>query len=42
MFRHPAIQNLLNLQPDQNGQVKPYQVGEFLELVREYNLNLED
>ena len=31
----------LNLQPDQSGQAKPYQVKQLLALVEEYNLSLD-
>ena len=41
IFVHPAISELVNLQ-EQNGQAKPYQIRQFLDLVEEYNLQLED
>ena len=40
IFVHPNVKELVNLQ-DVNGQVKPYQMHQFLELVERYNLNLE-
>ncbi len=41
IFEHPDIPEILNLQNSQ-GQVKPYQVRQFLQLVEQYNLELED
>jgi len=32
----------LVLQPDKSGQAKPYQIKQFLSLVEEYNLRMED
>ena len=41
IFIHPAIRELVNLQ-NVGGKAKPYQVRQFLKLVEEYNLKLED
>jgi predicted RNA binding protein YcfA (HicA-like mRNA interferase family) len=41
IFTHPDISELLNLQ-EKNGQAKPYQIREFLELVEQYDLELGD
>jgi predicted RNA binding protein YcfA (HicA-like mRNA interferase family) len=41
IFVHPEIEELVNLQKV-HGQVKPYQVRQFLKLVERYNLTLED
>lgn len=41
IFTHPDVPALMNLQ-DVNGQAKPYQVRQFLSLVEQYNLTLED
>lgn len=41
IFVHPALPELVNLQ-ERNGKAKPYQVRQFLELVEQYNLQLED
>ncbi len=41
IFAHPNLSELVNLQ-EVNGQAKPYQVRQFLKLVEEYNLTLED
>jgi hypothetical protein len=37
IFVHPDVRELLNLQ-DVDGQAKPYQVRQLLELVERYNL----
>lgn len=41
IFKHPDVPELLNLQ-DSKGEVKPYQVRQFLQLVEQYSLQLED
>jgi predicted RNA binding protein YcfA (HicA-like mRNA interferase family) len=41
IFVHQRIDELINIQ-NVNGQVKPYQVRQFLELIERYNLSLED
>ena len=41
IFIHPDVRELVNLQ-NVNGQVKPYQVRQFMELVERYNLQLEN
>lgn len=41
LFLHPGIPELANLQ-DVKGQAKPYQIRQFLRLVEQYNLPLED
>lgn len=40
MFKHPDVPALLSVQPTGSGQVKPYQIRQFLKLVEEYNLQL--
>ena len=40
IFSHPDVQELLNLQ-DVRGEVKPYQLRQFLRLVEWYDLKLE-
>lgn len=40
IFGHPEILELVNLQ-EVGGQVKPYQIRQFLRLVEKYNINLE-
>ncbi len=42
VFKHPDVPALLSVQPTSNGQAKPYQVRQFLTLVEEYNLSLDD
>ena len=41
IFSHPDVPELVNLQ-EVGGQAKPYQIRQFLKLVEEYNLTLED
>ena len=41
IFAHPQVRELVNLQ-NVNGQAKPYQIRQFLQLVERYNLTLED
>jgi predicted RNA binding protein YcfA (HicA-like mRNA interferase family) len=41
IFAHPNVPELVNLQ-EIKGQAKPYQIRQFLKLVEEYNLRLED
>lgn len=41
IFVHPRVEKLVNLQ-EVKGKAKPYQVRQFLKLVEEYNLKLED
>jgi len=40
IFIHPKVKELVNLQ-NVNGQVKPYQIRQLMELVERYALNLE-
>ena len=41
IFQHPQVPEMLNLQEVQ-GEVKPYQVRQFLQLVERYDLGLEE
>lgn len=41
IFTHPAVRELVNIQ-NANGQAKPYQIRQFLKLVEQHNLQLED
>ena len=41
IFVHPDVREILNLQ-NHEGQAKPYQVRQFLDLVERYHLKLED
>ncbi len=40
IFVHPDVDELVNIQ-DVNGEAKPYQIKQFLELVEEYGLRME-
>jgi predicted RNA binding protein YcfA (HicA-like mRNA interferase family) len=41
IFVHPQVRELVNLQ-NVDGQAKPYQIRQFLQLVERYNLELGD
>ncbi len=41
IFKHPDLNDLVNIQ-NRKGKVAPYQVRQFLSLVEEYNLTLEE
>jgi len=41
IFTHPKVPELINLQ-NKKGKAKPYQVRQFLTLVEQYNLHLEE
>jgi hypothetical protein len=41
MLSHPAVPELLNLQPS-GSQAKPYQVRQMLDMIEAYRLTLED
>lgn len=41
IFAHPDVKELVNLQ-DVHGQIKPYQIKQFMELVERYDLQLEE
>lgn len=41
VFTHDGIPKLLNLQ-DRAGKAKSYQIRQFLALIEEYNLSMED
>ncbi len=41
IFAHPAVKELVNLQ-NVKGQVKPYQIKQFMELIERYDLQLEE
>lgn len=41
IFIHPQVTELINLQ-NVDGKAKPYQIRQFLKLVEQYNLQLED
>ena len=41
IYKNHKINKHLNLQP-KNGNAKPYQIEQFLEMVQNYNLDMED
>jgi len=41
IFTHPVLKELVNLQ-NVKGQVKPYQIRQFMELTERYALSLEE
>ena len=41
IYVHPEVRELINLQ-DVNGQAKPYQVRQLLQVIERYNLKMED
>jgi predicted RNA binding protein YcfA (HicA-like mRNA interferase family) len=41
IFKHPNVSDLVNIQ-NRQGKVQPYQVRQFLALVEENNLKLEE
>jgi len=41
IYVHPTVKELVNLQ-NVKGQVKPYQVRQFMELTERYALSLEE
>jgi HicA toxin of bacterial toxin-antitoxin, len=41
LYKHPQVPEFLNVQ-DSNGQAKPYQMDQFLALVEQYRLEMED
>ena len=41
VYKHDNIPNALNVQ-NKNGEAKPYQVKQFLTMIENYNLKLED
>lgn len=40
IYSHPDVPEMLNLQ-NYHGQVKPYQIKQFLEIIERYNLEIE-
>lgn len=40
IYRHPAVARPLSLQP-RNGEAKPYQIAQFLQMVEEQGLKVE-
>ena len=42
IYIHPKITELISIQPRGDGKAKPYQLRQFLKLVEEYNLELDE
>lgn len=42
IFKHSKVQKSFPVQPQNNGQAKPYQIKQFLDLVEEHDLKFED
>jgi predicted RNA binding protein YcfA (HicA-like mRNA interferase family) len=42
IFKHPDVPELLSIQPSDKQQTKPYQMRQFLRMVEEHNLQIED
>jgi hypothetical protein len=40
IYRHSEVPRPLSLQP-RNGEAKPYQIAQFLDIVEEYKLTME-
>jgi predicted RNA binding protein YcfA (HicA-like mRNA interferase family) len=41
IYHHPSVHELINVQ-EVDGEVKPYQVRQFLKLIEWYNLDMEE
>jgi predicted RNA binding protein YcfA (HicA-like mRNA interferase family) len=42
VFARPDVGEMLSIQPRKDGKAKPYQLRQFLKMVEEYNLELEE
>ena len=42
LYQRPDVDDVMNIQPMKDGRAKAYQVRQFLKLVEQYNLALED
>jgi predicted RNA binding protein YcfA (HicA-like mRNA interferase family) len=42
IFKHPDVPELLSVQPSGKQQAKPYQMRQFLKMIEEHNLKIED
>lgn len=42
VYSHPLVPQAVSVQPDRNGQAKPYQLKQFAKLIEKYDLSLED
>jgi predicted RNA binding protein YcfA (HicA-like mRNA interferase family) len=42
IYSHPRVPQAISVQPDENGQAKPYQLKQFTKLIEKFALQLED
>ena len=42
VYTHPDLPQAISVQPDENGQAKPYQMKQFTKLIEKYALRLDD
>jgi predicted RNA binding protein YcfA (HicA-like mRNA interferase family) len=42
IYIHPEVPQAVSVQPDENGQAKPYQLKQFVKLIEKYALDLEE
>jgi predicted RNA binding protein YcfA (HicA-like mRNA interferase family) len=42
IYTHPDVPQAISVQPDENGQAKPYQMKQFTKLIEKYALQLEE
>ncbi len=42
IYSHPEVPQAISIQPDENGQAKPYQIKHLTKLIEKYALQLED
>jgi predicted RNA binding protein YcfA (HicA-like mRNA interferase family) len=42
IYQHPNLPDVMNVQPKKDGKAKAYQVEQFLKLLDEHNLTLDD
>ncbi|MBC7810043.1 MAG: type II toxin-antitoxin system HicA family toxin [Burkholderiales bacterium] len=42
VFSHLVLKQPVSVQPDQNGQAKPYQLKQFIKLIEKHDLKLSD
>jgi predicted RNA binding protein YcfA (HicA-like mRNA interferase family) len=42
IFKHPDVPEILSVQPSSDNQTKPYQLQQFLKMIEEYDLRLDD
>jgi predicted RNA binding protein YcfA (HicA-like mRNA interferase family) len=42
IYSHPKVKALLSLQPNSSNQAKTYQIRQFLKIIEEYNLKMDE